>query len=275
MMKETDMSPTRSKGFTLIELLIVIAIIAILALIAIPNFLEAQTRAKVSRAQADMRSLATAIEAYAQDYSIPPWTANEDYAVPHWQDTEPPSRVGNSQPWHTQWIGWRKSLQRLTTPMAYVTSIMPDPFQEKNQDTIRASDGKPVFNDDCFIDGRKRGQMTYRYEQSPESFGTGFALGPNYNKRRTDFNIEFHQTNWLPANGASHWMLMSSGPDCDSFTGYREPFDHPIFNGQYLTAGCAPGTMLLVPWPLGNYDPTNGSISWGAIRRTDSTDRSN
>ena len=37
------------RGFTLIELLIVIAIIAILALIAIPNFLEAQTRSKVSR----------------------------------------------------------------------------------------------------------------------------------------------------------------------------------------------------------------------------------
>jgi type II secretory pathway pseudopilin PulG len=51
-------------------LLIVVAIIAILAAIAVPNFLEAQTRAKVSRTHADMRSLATALEAYAVDNSV-------------------------------------------------------------------------------------------------------------------------------------------------------------------------------------------------------------
>lgn len=64
----------RNRAFTLIELLIVVAIIAILAAIAVPNFLEAQTRAKVSRVRADCRTIVTALETYAVDnnkYPIP------------------------------------------------------------------------------------------------------------------------------------------------------------------------------------------------------------
>ena len=61
------MKISSNKGFTLIELLIVVAIIAILAAIAIPNFLQAQVRAKVSRAKAEMRTAGTALESYFVD----------------------------------------------------------------------------------------------------------------------------------------------------------------------------------------------------------------
>src|SRR3990172_1409221 len=54
----------RIKGFTLIELLIVIAIILILIAIALPNFLEAQIRARVTKAYGEMRSLSTALFDY-------------------------------------------------------------------------------------------------------------------------------------------------------------------------------------------------------------------
>lgn len=63
----------KQKGFTLIELLIVVAIIGILAAIAIPNLLTAMQRSKQKRTMADMRSIATAWEAFATD--------NNDYNV--------------------------------------------------------------------------------------------------------------------------------------------------------------------------------------------------
>ena len=96
------------KGFTLIELLIVVAIIAILAAIAVPNFLEAQTRSKVSRVKADMRSVATALEAYCVDNNNYPWPG-----------------VGSSL--------FLIHLYRLTTPIAYITSVaFKDPFMPKD-----------------------------------------------------------------------------------------------------------------------------------------------
>ncbi len=94
--------PGSNSGFTLIELLIVVAIIAILSAIALPNFLEAQTRSKVARAKSDMRTIATALETYHVDNRAYPQAA-----------LIPPSR----------------RLRPLTTPISYLTTLPDDPFR--------------------------------------------------------------------------------------------------------------------------------------------------
>lgn len=105
----------RPTGFTLIELLIVVAIIAILAAIAVPNFLEAQVRAKVSRVKSDMRTIRGACEAYAVDQGKYPICAPRG----------DPLYFGSGGTHH---------LTSLTTPVAYMTTVsMGDPFRPSQQ----------------------------------------------------------------------------------------------------------------------------------------------
>ncbi len=95
------------KAFTLIELLIVVAIIGILAAIAVPNFLNAQMRARIANAESDMKTLDTALEMYRMDNNIyPPWKDDDG---------------SNRNPVGRRLIG-------LSTPIAYISQVPQDPF---------------------------------------------------------------------------------------------------------------------------------------------------
>lgn len=95
-------------GFTLIELLIVVAIISILSAIAIPNFMTAQTRAKVADVKSALRTGMLGLEAYYVD-----------------QNNYPPMREWMAVPNRTDCYEYP---MEITTPVAYITSRPTDPF---------------------------------------------------------------------------------------------------------------------------------------------------
>ena len=113
-------------GFTLIELLIVVAIIGILAAIAVPNFLNAQVRAKVARAESEMRSLQNALESFFIDNnSYMPMDSDRIRSRRQYKGLE----EGVIDVAHIA-IGTRGDRRiYLTTPVSYISSVPFDPFR--------------------------------------------------------------------------------------------------------------------------------------------------
>jgi prepilin-type N-terminal cleavage/methylation domain-containing protein len=226
------------KGFTLIELLIVVAIIAILAAIAIPNFLEAQTRSKISRAKSDLRSFATAVESYAVDNNRPPLDASD------WKHIHGGSEASSM----ALGIGF---YSLLTTPISYINGFLYDPF----------SDPAAMSYDKVYS------YITYKYLDGPDPTD---ASKPNPNSRS---NFDTYRS--APQAKGYTWGVTASGPKLS--TNGEPPLLVRLCAGDMgNTDSAAPGYDAHGTGRNDNYwgclgqlyDPTNGTVSRGRIYDT-------
>lgn len=152
-----------NRAFTLIELLIVVAIIGILAAIAVPNFLNAQMRAKVSRTVSDMKAIHTAMEMYFLD---------NNYYPPDYDSGRVPnvSSPGNEM----------LSFSRLTTPVSYMGSVPLDAFylnpQGQGQFQTATNKAIPLFQ----YAGPHSGELSPRPAWKPSNtIYTMTSIGPD------------------------------------------------------------------------------------------------
>ncbi|HOJ60464.1 MAG TPA: prepilin-type N-terminal cleavage/methylation domain-containing protein [bacterium] len=186
------MKNKRNQGFTLIELMTVATIISMLFAIAVPNFLNALIRAKVARSLAEQEILAWALEMYFVD--------RDAYPV----NREP----GKSLP---------GDLNRLSTPVPYVSSIPEDVFlypanRERHE----------------FVESERSGNMTYFYLNFIQATGQRaalppygrhgsanyvvYGLGPSF-KTGYDPMIPDNFISYTPSNGtSSDGVLTTFGP---------------------------------------------------------------
>ena len=183
-------------AFTLIELLVVVAIIAILAGIALPNFLEAQTRAKVSRTAADLRTIATALESYRVD--------RNQYPPENWlSPLLVMDNVGGLA------IPNRFKLGPLTTPIAYVTSLPVDPFA--NRDDFLNMIPPPVYHYAARNDPLYPGAVFWDGVNAEHVFSHWVIQGNGPDRDPASPNWQFPR--YDPTNGTvSHGNVLRFGP---------------------------------------------------------------
>jgi hypothetical protein len=162
--------------------------------------LEAQTRAKVSRAQSDMRALATGIESYRVDHN--------QYPPENWPGPELISAYNG------QFIPNSVRLRRITTPIAYLSTLPADPF-DPGTDLINLV-VPHTYHYVAANDPMKPGEAVFFHGQNPDHIWMEWMLQSYGPDRGSDSPLD--ETYWQfprydPSNGTvSIGNILRSGP---------------------------------------------------------------
>lgn len=230
-------------GFTLIELLIVVAIVAILAAIAVPNFLDAQTRAKVSRVKVDLRNLATAVESYAVTENVPPLGF---WARSYRRGSTSTINFGKLDPIVSD---AHHPLCILTTPIGYISRLPKDIFSSMSGVASYDQTNGQIDFKAGYASLDRAGN--FWYESSAPVLDWNFTTDNTYGsvcRRASLYDMHVH---------GYKWVLASPGP-CLKQMDYN-----------YLLDGNVPWQVGCYAYSLNMpYDPTNGTRSLGHIIRT-------
>ncbi|MDP8243505.1 MAG: hypothetical protein P9L94_05435 [Candidatus Hinthialibacter antarcticus] len=199
-----------TSAFSFVEVLIVIGILVILATMAVPKFMIAQVRAKLSQNLTDMKYISESLEAYRLDHKVyPPWRQARAW-------------VNVDDHMHPLVIRY----YRLTTPVAYIGQVPIDPFVNYEDEAELeqwgdAYDYVEVTNGDNEVDPDAWGHQFRINGWGPDGVNS-YAGGREFNNAAEGCPagsplFVYNPTNGLVSYGDILWVGPKGGPFIDSY----------------------------------------------------------